>query len=130
MKYRSYPTSSCCHLQGVTVSNVALPAAPLSEVRDVVETFRRLHVVQQDWADVLSKAATALDSMPDHQANLIHFDKILNELRTLLNEGFYGNENLVARIADETADMLRRAIPAGIPTPDDEDWAFPAPTDA
>lgn len=110
------------------MSDTADIAAPLAEVREVVETFRHHKIVLPNWADVVSSAIEALAVPTYVQPPAVSLTEVVAELRLLLGTGLAGNPGLVDHIAVETAELLELARPAGIPSPSDENWAFPNPT--
>jgi hypothetical protein len=106
------------------VNDTAQMAAPLMDVRDVLETFRRHQVLTEDWAAVLSNAARSLDQA---SADLVAAEAVTHlaaQLRILLANGLPTNAETVDRVADETQRILSRTRIPGIPRPEDEHWEF------
>lgn len=108
--------------------DIAELAAPLAEVREVVETFRHHKIVLPDWAHIVSSAIEALAVPTYLQPPAASLFDVVAELRILLDTGLAGNTGLVDHIAAETAELLEAARPSEIPSPDDDNWAFPDPT--
>jgi hypothetical protein len=101
---------------------------PLTEVREVVETYRHHKIVLADWAEVFSVAIEALQAPVEAPPAAATLTDVVGELRTLLDTGLAGNADLVERIAAETAELFEAARPVGMPAPSDENWAFPVST--
>jgi len=106
------------------VSDTAEVAAPLVDVRDVLETFRRHHVLTEDWATVLSNAARSLDQASANMVAPPVVAHLAAQLRMLLANGLQANVETVNRVADETQRILSQTRIPGIPRPEDEHWEF------
>lgn len=106
------------------MSDTAEVAAPLVDVRDVLETFRRHHVLTEDWATVLSNAARSLDQASANMVAPPVVAHLAAQLRMLLANGLQANVETVNRVADETQRILSRTRIPGIPRPEDEHWEF------
>lgn len=106
------------------MSDTAEVAAPLGDVRDVLETFRRHQILTEDWAAVLSDAAEALDQASAGAIAPPAVTHIAAQLRMLLANGLRENTDTVDRVADETRQILSRTRVRGIPRPEDEHWEF------
>lgn len=106
------------------MSDTAEVAAPLVDVRDVLETFRRHHVLTEDWATVLSNAAKSLDQASANMVAPPVVAHLAAQLRMLLANGLQANVETVNRVADETQRILSRTRIPGIPRPEDEHWEF------
>jgi hypothetical protein len=106
------------------VSDTADVAAPLVDVRDVLETFRRHHVLTEDWATVLSNAARSLDQASANVVVPPSVPHLAAQLRMLLANGLQADVETVHRVADETQRILSQTRIPGIPRPEDEHWEF------
>jgi hypothetical protein len=106
------------------VSGTAEVAAPLVDVRDVLETFRRHQVLIEDWATVLSNAASSLDLASADAVAGPAVAHLVGQLRMLLANGLQTNAETVDRVADETQRILSQTRIPGIPRPEDEHWEF------
>lgn len=103
-------------------------AAPVAEVREVVETFRHHGLVLPDWMDTVRSAIEALSGGFRFAIPIVSPDEMVSELQQLLNEGLDSNPQLLDHLATETAQLLESARPPEVPTPSDENWAFPDST--
>ncbi len=108
----------------VTLSDSAAVTEPLLDVRDVLEAFRRNHVVQTGWAETLSRAAQALDNLPTTAEVQGTATWIASELRKLVFHGLAYDEQVLSQVANRTADILNSMRVPGIPRPEDEHWEF------
>lgn len=106
------------------MSVTAEVAAPLVDVRDVLETFRRHQILIEDWAIVLSNAARSLDQASTGVVATPAVTHLAGQLRTLLANGLQTNTEIVDRVADETQRILSQTRIPGIPRPEDEHWEF------
>lgn len=106
------------------MSVTAEVAAPLVDVRDVLETFRRHQILIEDWASVLSNAARSLDQASAGVVATPAVTHLAGQLRTLLANGLQTNTEIVDRVADETQRILSQTRIPGIPRPEDEHWEF------
>lgn len=107
-----------------TLSDTADVAAPLGDVRDVLETFRRHQVLTEDWVTVLSNAAKALDQASADVVVPPAVPHLAAQLRMLLANGLPANTETVDRVADEAQRILSQTRIPGIPRPEDEHWEF------
>ena len=107
-----------------TLSDTAQLAAPLVDVRDVLETFRRHRVLTEDWAVVLSNAANTLDQASTAVIAPRTVTLLAAQLRTLLTNGLQENMETVNRVANETQRILSQTRIRGLPRPEDENWKF------
>ena len=99
--------------------------ATVSELREVVETFRRRNVLKPGWAKVIESAADRLDSAHgDHLGELATRD-VAARLRRLLVVEAWTERALVDRVATDAAELLKLTWPEGLPRPEDDDWSFP-----
>jgi hypothetical protein len=108
----------------LVVTDTAVLAAPLGDVRDVLETYRTHQVLIADWATVLSNAARLLDQAPAHVAAAAAVPHLTAQLRMLLANGLPTSTETVNRVADETQRILSQTRIPGIPRPEDEHWEF------
>ncbi|MGH3868046.1 MAG: hypothetical protein ACRDQ4_18365 [Pseudonocardiaceae bacterium] len=106
------------------MSDTAEVAAPLGDVRDVLETYRTHQVLIADWATVLSNAARSLDQAATNVVAAAAVTDLAAQLRMLLANGLQTNTETVNRVADETQRILSQTRIPGIPRPEDEHWAF------
>jgi hypothetical protein len=107
----------------VAVSDTVQLAEPLTDVRDVLETFRRHRLLMADWAVVLADAANALEGLSAPEAGSA-VACIAAEIRDLVAQGLDSNEEVVGRIADEVARILEETIVPALPRPEDAHWEF------
>jgi hypothetical protein len=106
------------------VSDTTDVAAPLIDVRDVLETFRRHQILTEDWVAVLSKAARSLDQASADVVATPAVTHLAAQLRMLLANGLQADTETVGRAADETQRILSQTRIRGIPRPGDEHWEF------
>jgi hypothetical protein len=106
------------------VSDTTDVAAPLIDVRDVLETFRRHQILIADWAAVLSNAAKALDQVSADVITTPAVTHLAAQLRMLLANGLPADAETVDRVADEIQRLLSQTRIPGIPRPEDEHWEF------
>lgn len=99
-------------------------AGPLLDVREVLETFRRNHVVQTGWADALTRAAQALDDLPATVEIRRTASWIATELRGMVAHGLQHDEEVLNLVANRTAEILNSTRVPGIPRPEDDNWEF------
>lgn len=95
---------------------------PLSDVRDVVESFRCCGVIPSDWRQVFDAAVVALEQLPGEPNHLLA--GLAPQLQLLLSEELPGAPLVVDDVASRVAEALRESPPAGIPVPSDDDWSF------
>ena len=106
------------------MQNAAKLAEPLVDVRDVVESFRTGHLVLPDWDTVLSQAVASLSELqPSGEVEAL-LPGLLPKLRQLLAVGLPDVPRVVDEVALQVAVVLERTRVPGIPTPEDDDWAF------
>ncbi|MEO7194362.1 MAG: hypothetical protein ABIZ05_06000 [Pseudonocardiaceae bacterium] len=106
------------------MSDTVEVAAPLVDVRDVLETYRTHQVLIEDWATVLSNAAAALDHTAVDVVTPRAVTHLATQLRTLVANGLQANAETLGSAADETQRILSRTRIRGIPRPEDEHWEF------
>ncbi len=99
-------------------------AAPLGDIRDVLETYRTHQILIEDWATVLSNAARSLDQASANVVAAAAVTDLAAQLRTLLANGLQANTQTVNRVADETQRILSQTRIPGIPRPEDKHWEF------
>lgn len=104
-------------------------AASLTQVREVVETFRYHGVELPAWTISFGSAMQVLSSGTG-RISPATADEVVRELRQLLDGGLGANPELLAHLAVQTEELLDLTRPPGIPSPGDEDWAFPEATSA
>lgn len=99
-------------------------ADPLVDIRDVVESFRACHLVLPDWDQTLRQASAALRERrtPDQVDAVL--PGLLPNLGVLLAQGLRNAPHVVNAVADQVAAVLAETPTPGIPSPDDDDWAF------
>jgi hypothetical protein len=112
------------------MSDIAELAAPLAEVREVIETFRHHKIVLPDWAQIFRSAIEMLSAPTYVPPTAVSLVDVVAELRLLVDAGLAGNSDLLNRIAAETAELFESVRPAEIPAPSDDNWAFPGPISA
>lgn len=106
------------------MSDSATVAEPLLDVRDVLEAFRRNHVVQTGWAETLSRAAQALDNLPTTVEVRSTASWIASEIRNIVVHGLSYDQQVLNQVANRTAEILNSTRVPGIPRPEDENWEF------
>lgn len=107
----------------VAVSDTVQLAEPLTDVRDVLETFRRHRLLMADWAVVLADAADVLEGLSAAEDSSA-VACIAAEIRGLVAQGLKTNEEAVGTIADEVARILAETVVPGLPRPEDAHWEF------
>lgn len=105
------------------MSDTAYVAAPLVDIRDVLETFRRYHILMDNWAAVLSNAARTLDQAPADMVTPT-VTRLAAQLRVLVDNGLQTSTETVNSVANETQQILSATRIRGIPRPEDEHWEF------
>ncbi|MGH3831399.1 MAG: hypothetical protein ACRDRS_13295 [Pseudonocardiaceae bacterium] len=106
------------------MSDTVEVAAPLVDVRDVLETFRTHQILTEDWATVLSNAAETLDHTAADVVAPPAITHLATQLRMLLANGLQADAEILGSAADETQRILSRTRIRGIPRPEDEHWEF------
>jgi hypothetical protein len=107
-----------------TVSELATVADPLMDVREILETFRRHHIVVDGWAEVLTRAASALDRVPAELEIKASTTWIASELNEIAAYGLQHDQSKLNLVADRTAELLVSIRVPGIPRPEDKSWEF------
>jgi hypothetical protein len=106
-----------------------IPAViPLWDVREVIETFRRYHIVTPDWVKILTAALQELEAVDPSKALNGRIVEVVSGLRQIIEGGLESDVALLERISDSTQAIISMMPAPGIPTPEDEDWAFPRST--
>lgn len=104
---------------------------PLWDVRDVIESFRTCEIINPRWNAILSTAAAQLQSEAIREpASSAQLADVAHELRQLLDSGLDANRELLDHVAAVTANLVQTLRIPGIPSPDDDNWAFPEVTSA
>lgn len=101
---------------------------PLWDVREVVETFRRYHIVTPDWAEILTTALRELEAVDRPKAINGRIVEVVSELRQIIEGGLGSDADLLERISGNTQAIIGMMPAPGLPTPEDENWAFPRST--
>jgi len=99
--------------------------ATVSEVREVVETFRQCDVLELGWRKVIELAAERLDSADDDRVGELATRDVAARLRKLLVAEAWTERALVDRVATDAAQLIKLTLPEGLPKPEDDDWSFP-----
>jgi hypothetical protein len=99
--------------------------ASVTEVREVVETFRRYAVLRSDWATVIESAAERLSSSHIDQVGEQAMHDVTARLEKLLANGAWADRALVDQVAADVVELLSLTWPEDLPRPEDEDWSFP-----
>jgi hypothetical protein len=107
-----------------TVRDLAAVAEPLMDVREILETFRRYHIVVDGWAEVLTRAASALDQVPAELEISASTIWIASELNEIVAYGLQHDHSKLGMVADRTAELLASIRVPGIPRPEDKSWEF------
>ncbi len=102
----------------------ATVAEPLMDVRDILETFRRHHIVVDGWAEALTRAASALDHLPVELEIRASTTWIASELKKIVAHGLQYDLDKLDMVANRTAELLSSIRVPGIPRPEDESWEF------
>lgn len=100
----------------------------LWDVREVVETFRRYHIVTPDWAAILTAALRELEAVDRPKAINGRIVEVVSELRQIIEGGLESDVDLLERISGNTQVIISMVPVPGLPTPEDENWAFPNST--
>jgi hypothetical protein len=103
---------------------VAGLADPLSDVRDVVESFRCCGVISPDWRRVLNHAVTSLEQLPRAAAVQDLLAHLVPQLQILVSQELGDAPLVVDDVASRVAEALRENRAPGIPVPSDDDWSF------
>jgi hypothetical protein len=106
------------------VRESAAVAEPLMDVRDVLETFRRHHIVADGWAEALTHAASVLDHVPTELEMRASTTWIASELKKIVAYGLQHDQNKLDVVANRTAELLASIRVPGIPRPEDKSWEF------
>ncbi|MGB6162785.1 MAG: hypothetical protein WCF33_00485 [Pseudonocardiaceae bacterium] len=106
------------------MTDTAELAAPLGDIRDVLETYRTHQVLLENWAAVLSNAARSLEQASATVVAAAAAADLSAQLRMLLANGLPANTETVNKVADEAQRILSQTRIPGIPRPEDEHWAF------
>jgi hypothetical protein len=107
-----------------TVSELATVAEPLMDVREILETFRRYHIVVDGWAEALTRAASALDHVPAELEIRASTTWIAGELNEIVAYGLQYDHSKLDMVADRAAELLASIRVPGIPRPEDKSWEF------
>jgi hypothetical protein len=99
---------------------------PLTEVRDVVETFRQSGVKVPAWHDALAAAVDALNGLPYAELAGVELAQLTGCIHVLIHQGLDDEPQITAQVADWVATALVDAKVPGIPRPDEDDWGFSA----
>jgi hypothetical protein len=103
-------------------------ADPLVEVRDVVESYRCCGVTPTDWDQILDRAISTLDRLPQEVGIEHRLPDLLPHLRILLTEGLGSAPQLVDEVSSQVAAALSQVRIPGIPRPHEDYWGFNPPT--
>jgi hypothetical protein len=106
------------------VRELATVAEPLMDVREILETFRQHHIVIDGWAEVLTRAASALDHVPAELEMRASTTWISSELNEIVAYGLQHDSSKLDMVANCTAELLESIIVPGIPRPEDKSWEF------
>jgi hypothetical protein len=101
---------------------------PLWDVREVIETFRRYRIVTPDWVRILTTALQELEAVDPSKAMNDRIVEVVSGLRQIIEGGLGSDVDLLERISSNTQTLINMMPAPGIPTPEDEDWAFPRST--
>ena len=101
---------------------------PLWDVREVIETFRRYHIVTSDWVKILTAALQELEAVDSSKAMNGIIVEVVSGLRQIIEGGLGSDTDLLERISSNTQTLISMMPAPGLPTPEDEDWAFPRST--
>jgi hypothetical protein len=102
----------------------ATVAEPLMDVREVLETFRRHHIVADGWAEMLTRAANALDYAPAEPEIRASTAWIASQLKKIVACGLQHDQNKLDMVANRAAELLSSIRVPGIPRPEDKSWEF------
>lgn len=98
--------------------------ATVTEVREVVETFRRYAVLRPGWATVVESAAERLSCSHIDQLGERAMHDVTARLEKLLANGAWADRALVDQVAEDVVELIRLTWPVGLPRPEDDDWSF------
>lgn len=101
---------------------------PLWDVREVVETFRRYRIVTPDWAKILTAALQELEAVDPSKAISGRIVEVVSGLRQIIEGGLESDVDLLEQISGNTQAIISMMPAPGLPTPEDENWAFPRST--
>ena len=100
-------------------------AEPISDVRDVVETFRRYGEETVDWREVVSSAIVQLErTSASEDAKAPWADHLTGQLHELVRVGLTQGDSLLEAIAQAVQSVISSTRIPGIPRPEDENWEF------
>ncbi len=100
-------------------------AEPISDVRDVVETFRRYGVEAVDWREVVISAIVQLERTSVSEGIKAPWaDHLTGQLHELVRVGLTQGDSLLETIAEEIHSLISSTRVPGIPRPEDENWEF------
>jgi hypothetical protein len=100
-------------------------AEPISEVRDVIETFRRYGIRLTDWRQILSTATERLEQLPVSTAQPgTSIPRLTAQLRNLVEFGLVPDDPTLKAVATEVESLTVAAKVPGMPSPNDERWEF------
>ena len=88
--------------------------ATVSELREVVETYRRCNVLEPGWAKVIESAADRLDSMQGDHIGEMATREVAARLRKLLVTKAWTRRALVDRVATDAAELIKLTWPEEI----------------
>jgi hypothetical protein len=110
------------------VNNGTPAVIPLWAVREVIETFRRYHIVTPDWVKILTAALQQLEAVDPSKAINGRIVEVVSGLRQIIEGGLEPDVDLLERISGNTQAIISMMPAPGLPTPEDENWAFPKST--
>ncbi len=106
------------------MSDRAELANPITDVRDVVETFRLYSILTSDWRERLSAAIQTLDQLPEGVRSESRVSVLVPRLRRLVDAGLAQGDPVLDEVATQVQALLHETRIPGIPRPDDENWEF------
>ena len=112
-------------MEGCAGDTVGL-AKSVIEVRELVETFRAHHVIDDAWAEIVRRAVAEMTVFEQrHPEALPTLAGLTADLETLLDLGWGADPQLLDTVSAGMAELLPVVVPACVPRPDDEEtWAF------
>lgn len=108
----------------VTMSDRAGLANPITDVRDIVETFRLYGIPLSNWRETLSAAIDMLDRLPDGVRSDNRVSVLVPRLHHFINAGLTRDDPTLNEVSSQVEALLDNTRIPGIPRPDDQNWDF------
>lgn len=96
---------------------------PLVEVRDVLESFLRDHVVVADWRNRLVQAARQFIEVDDGQPDDV-IPSLGRRVADIAASELESETPLIRSVARDVETLMDNVRVPDLPRPEDEDWSF------